>query len=105
MTPDHFRATIYNRQDNNNNNNNIRLLTPGDFQLYRQISKNNEKKEYIPEIVTTWDNCKNIRTITKNIAVQTKCLCSETIPYNYLSNIQSADDIYKKMSAESDLPW
>ena len=100
MTPGDF--TIRKKK-----NENKTLLTPAYFtRLYIRISKLGEREEeYIPKMVEPCKKCENAHCIKEHAVVQTSCYCSEIIPSNYLSITPSADDIYKEMSVESDLPW
>ena len=43
--------------------------------------------------------------IKGNATIKTSCYCSEILAENYLKYTPSIDDIYSKMSPESDLPW
>ena len=86
------------------------LLTPAYFSSRNHLRESNNDREtcdfyFLPKIINPCKKCENARFIKGNATINTSCYCSEILTENYLKYTPSIDDIYSKMTPESDLPW
>ena len=86
------------------------LLTPAYFSSRHHVHESNNDREtcdfyLLPKIIEPCKKCENVRFIKGNATIKTSCYCSEILAENYLKYTPTIDDIYSKMSPESDLPW